>query len=101
MHPDHPVDTCQGAVNLLTGAEPLGALLARFGSEAAEEEEDEAVFIRGVNTNKDMPNAQLSPQEEEEEEKEEEEEEDFSLRAVWLRGGRNSHVFNCGSTVDV
>ena len=33
VHPDHHVDTCQGAVNFLTGAEPLGALWALCGSE--------------------------------------------------------------------
>ena len=33
VHPDHPVDTCQGAVNFLTGAEPLGALWALCGAE--------------------------------------------------------------------
>ena len=36
VHPDHPVDTCQGAVNFLTGAEPLGALWALCGSEVEE-----------------------------------------------------------------
>ena len=36
VHPYHPVDTCQGAVNFLTGAEPLGALWALFGSEVEE-----------------------------------------------------------------
>ena len=33
VHPYHLVDTCQGAVNFLTGAEPLGALWALCGSE--------------------------------------------------------------------
>ena len=36
VHPDHPVDTCQGAVNFLTGAEPLEALCALCGSEVEE-----------------------------------------------------------------
>ena len=36
FHPDHPIDTCQGAVHFLTGAEPLGALWALFGSEVEE-----------------------------------------------------------------
>ena len=33
VHPDHPVDTWQSAVNFLTGAEPLGTLWALLGSE--------------------------------------------------------------------
>ena len=33
VHSDHPVDTWQGAVNFLTGAEPFGALWALCGSE--------------------------------------------------------------------
>ena len=53
VHPYHPVDTCQGAVNFPNGAVPSGA---RW-----EEEEEEAVFIRGVNTNEDSPNAQHAP----------------------------------------
>ena len=33
VHPDHPVDTCQGAVIFPTGAEPSGALWALCGFE--------------------------------------------------------------------
>ena len=36
VHSEHPVDTCQGAVNFLTGAEPLGDLWALCGSEVEE-----------------------------------------------------------------
>ena len=36
VHPDHPVDTGEGAVTFLTGAEPLGALWALCGSEVEE-----------------------------------------------------------------
>ena len=35
VHPDHTVDTGQGGVNFLTGAEPPGALWALFGQAAA------------------------------------------------------------------
>ena len=33
VHPAHPVDTCQGAVNFLPGSEPFGAHWTLFGSE--------------------------------------------------------------------
>ena len=34
---------------------------APYAHQAREEEEEEAVFIRGVNTNEDSPNAQHAP----------------------------------------
>ena len=59
VNPDHPVDTCQGAVIFLTGAEPLGALWELCGSEV----EGAAMggggggLIRDSITNEDPPNA--------------------------------------------
>ena len=66
VHPYHPVDTCQGAVNFQTvqcRREPAernsvveeAAVIPLLTYE--EEEEEEAVFIRGVNTNEDPPDA--------------------------------------------
>jgi len=69
VHPYHPVDTCQGAVNFPNGAVPSGARLAWLSGRRScyvcdcestveeEEEEEEAVFISVVNTNEDPPNA--------------------------------------------